>query len=162
MPLLTSTGCSYSPCSARTEAIVEKIWKGQKLTDVNSTGKKSNLILGRTTLIEENIYTTHRIHHTSLAWLASFASDGADGPSWADLFLKIILAFPSKPGFFPDSSPEHVRELFVPLPARLSLPCRGLWIFSTVSTPAGCSPRTYVWILFMVWWLLYFVDPHTN
>jgi hypothetical protein len=62
--ITTCTLDSTRTRSPRTQAIVEKLWKGQKLTDDISTGKKSNLILGKTTLLEEDMYITHRIRRS--------------------------------------------------------------------------------------------------
>ena len=50
--------------SPRTQSILEKLWKGQKFTDEIFTSKKFNPKLSKTTLIKEDIYTTHRIHRS--------------------------------------------------------------------------------------------------
>jgi hypothetical protein len=60
----TYTSDSTRTRSPRTQAIEGKLWKGQKLTDEIFTGKNSNPSLGKTTLLEEDMYNTHRIRHS--------------------------------------------------------------------------------------------------
>ena len=60
----TCTSDSTRTRSPQTQAIVEKLRKGQKLTVDSSASKNSNPRLGKTTLIGENIYITHRIRRS--------------------------------------------------------------------------------------------------
>lgn len=64
----SSTTCTLDTTrthTPRTKVIVKKLWKGQKLTDEIFTSKKSNHSLTRTTLLEGDMYITHRIHRSA-------------------------------------------------------------------------------------------------